>query len=104
MSCEDAPHVGDVGFRFYVTVVESGLPLDLSTAASVSLKFQRTDLTTFTVTPTLVGGGTGGQCYWQTVAGNLNQAGQYKLQPIVTYAGGLVYYCETLTFAVLPSL
>ena len=103
MSCENAPHVGDVGFRFYVTVVENGLPFDLSGATSVSLKFQRTDLTAFTVTPTLVGGGTGGQCYYATVAGNLNQAGQYKVQPVVVI-GASTYYCETLTFAVLPSL
>lgn len=105
MSCENnSPHVGDVGFTFYVTITENGQPFNLALATSVSLKFQRTDLTTYTVVPTLIGGGTGGQCYYQSLTGQLNQAGQYKLQPIVTFAGGLVFYCDTITFVTLPSL
>lgn len=92
-------HVNDIGTQFIVTVKDDGAVVDISSATSLVIIFKKPDQTTSNKTATLYTDGTDGKMTYSTVSGDLNQAGNYKIQGKVTLSGG-VYYTSIGSFKV----
>jgi len=92
-------HVNDIGTQFIVTVKDDGVVQDISTATNLILIFKKPDQTTSNKTATLYTDGTDGKMTYTSVSGDLNQAGNYKIQGKVTL-GGATYYTSIGSFKV----
>lgn len=77
----------DVGVRLLLTIVDQdGNPVDISTATSLVIKIEYPDQTSVDKTGTLYSDGTDGVLYYDTIANDLSQSGQYFCQAKVTIA------------------
>ena len=92
-------HKDDVGTKLLVTVTDGGTAVDVSSASSLSIYIKKPDGTILTRTATKNTDGTDGKMYYVTVAGDLDAAGQYKLQGKVVLSGG-TFYTSISTFKV----
>ncbi len=92
-------HEGDIGTKLLFTITDDGQIVDISSAISLSIFIKRPDGTTLDRTGTLETDGVDGKMYYITVAGDLNQAGIYKLQAVVGLPTG-TYHTNTVTFKV----
>ncbi len=83
-------HKGDIGTAFQITMRdENGAIIDLTSASEKKIRLQRPDLTTTEVNATFATNGADGVIQWKTaVAGDLNQAGTWKIQGVVTLSNG----------------
>lgn len=93
------PHVGDVvTIRVTVRLNKNTIvPL----VGPVTFRFQRPDETTFDRDAELVTDGSDGQAEYQTLAGDLDQAGEWKLQ---LKDGNGPWHADKETFKVLTTL
>lgn len=92
----DKLFVGEIGKRIIVKVGVSLADLD-----SVVLFVEKPDGTTAVEWATSVLGAVeNGQVYHNTVDGDLDQEGQYRLYAKVTYNSGDLFYGERTTFRV----
>jgi len=98
-------HVGDVGTRFLVTVKDDSSTVDLSDSTLKQLNFRKPDDSVIYRDTSFISGGSqaSGVMYYNTVAGDLDQAGSYKLQGKVTIPSG-TYYTDIHTFKVYCNL
>ena len=96
-------HADDIGTRFLITVKDGVSGVDISQAAALQVSFrkpsdliiERTGLTQGT------GSSVSGVMYYDSVSGDLNEIGHYKLQGKVTLGGGSgTYYTDIHTFKV----
>jgi len=79
---------GDVGVAIIVSVVDQdGDPVDLHTATSLIIRLGAPDGTAVDKTAIFVSDGSDGQIVYTTVAEDLDQAGEYEIQGIVTMGG-----------------
>ena len=94
-------HVDDIGTRFLVTVKDDGSGVDLSTASTLQLSFRKpSDTVVNRSASTLVDGSVAsGVMYYDSVDGDLDEAGKYKLQGKVVLASG-TFYTDIHTFKV----
>ncbi len=94
-------HVDDVGTRFLLTVKDSGVVVNLAPATLLQVNFRKPDDTVVNKTAsTLVDGSIiSGVMYYDSLAGDLDQAGHYKLQGKVSLTSG-TYYTDIHTFKV----
>ena len=92
-------HVNDIGTRFLVTIKDDGVIVDISAASSVTMMFKKPDDEVVNKAGTLYTDGTDGQVYYDTLVGDLDEAGQYKLQAKVVLAAG-TYYTDIYSFQV----
>ena len=94
-------HVDDIGTRFLLTVKDSGVVVNLAPATLLQVNFRKPDDTVVNRTgSTLLDGSIiSGVMYYDTVAGDLDQAGHYKLQGKVGLTSG-TYYTDIHTFKV----
>ena len=92
-------HVNDIGTKFLVTIKDDGSIVDVSGASSILMKFRKPDDAVVTKNGLLESDGTDGQVYYNTQAGDLDQAGLYKLQVTVQLPAG-TYYTDIHTFKV----
>ena len=92
-------HEGDIGTKLLITVTDDGSVVDISSASSLSIYIKKPDGTILTRTGVLETDGTDGKMYYITVAGDLDKAGNYKIQGRVVLASGS-YYTSTATFKV----
>ena len=74
-------HVGDVGTTFEATIADEEVPVDLSSAGLLELKFQQPDGVVVTKTALLTTDGTDGKQYYSTEAGFLSLPGLWRWQP-----------------------
>jgi|SRR5882724_6894517 len=80
--------VGDVGVRILLTLVDQdGNAIDISTGTSLTIKVEYPDGTSVDKTALLYSGGVDGKLYYDTIANDLSQAGQYFVQGEVTIGG-----------------
>jgi hypothetical protein len=96
-------HVGDIGTRFDITVVEDGEPLNISSATTKELIFRKTDKTTVTKEAAFVTNGADGKIRYVTADGDLDQAGVWKLQVHLILPDG-EWKSNTLNFTVHENL
>ncbi len=92
-------HVNDVGTKFLVTIKDDGVAVDVSSASSITMKFKKPDDEVISRTGTLDSTGTDGKVYYTTIAGDLDEAGLYKLQAVVNLSSG-TYYTDIYSFKV----
>jgi hypothetical protein len=82
MSCDEI-HVGDVGTSLRATIYDGSSIFSLS-SATVSVVLVKPDGTKVTKAGSLVTDGTDGLVEYITVSGDLDQAGIWEIQAIVT--------------------
>ena len=92
-------HVGDIGTTLIGTFSDCGTAVDISSASSIEMIIRKPDQTKLTKTATFVTDGTDGQVQYITIAGDVDQAGNYKIQGKVV-DGGATYYSSISTFKV----
>ena len=103
MACEI--HIGDIGTRFLFTIqdCDSTDPVDVSTASSVEIVFKKANGTNLVVVGTFLTDGTDGKVYYDTVAGDIDQTGYWKVQGKVNFPTGL-FYSDIHKFQVYANL
>jgi hypothetical protein len=93
-----SPHVGDVGTIFEGTFYDGGVIVDISAATTKEILFRKPDGTVVTKTGTFSTDGTDGKLRYTTIAGDLDQAGDWRVQGyIVTPTGSWKSSVETFT-------
>tara|TARA_B100001564_G_scaffold249892_1_gene212237 strand:+ start:1629 stop:1940 length:312 start_codon:yes stop_codon:yes gene_type:complete len=89
-------HVNDVGTRFLITIKEDDVVVDITNATTIAIYIARPDDSMLARTGT-VSDAVNGQLYYDIQAGDLNEAGHYKLQARVTLNTG-TYYTSIYNF------
>lgn len=96
--------VGDIGTPFRATVKDqAGVVVDISAASVKQLYFKKPDDTVSTQTAAFVTTGVDGQMQFVSVAGFLDQEGNWECQGHVTLPGG-EWKTDIHTFTVHPNL
>ena len=81
-------HVDDVGPRLLITVQDDGVAVDISSATARQINFKKPSATVLNRTGSLFTDGTDGKMYYDAVAGDLDEAGDYKIQGKVIFSVG----------------
>lgn len=85
-------HDGDVGTVFTVTMKdEDGVVVDISSFTTRQLLYRKPDGTVDTQTAAFVTDGTDGKITYTTAAGDIDLPGNWRIQPKLTKAGGVLY-------------
>tara|TARA_Y100001938_G_C7999210_1_gene383750 strand:+ start:702 stop:1016 length:315 start_codon:yes stop_codon:yes gene_type:complete len=95
-------HQDDVGTRFLITVKDDGLPVNISGVSGGSvhqISFRKPSDLVINRNATLKDYGISGVMFYDTVAGDLDEAGMYKLQAKVIIPSG-TYFTDIHTFKV----
>jgi hypothetical protein len=94
-------HVDDIGTRFQVTIKDDGAVVDLSAASSLVISFRKPSDTVLNRSGSTLSDGSvvSGVMYYDSVVGDLDQIGNYKLQGKVALASG-TFYTDIQTFKV----
>jgi hypothetical protein len=95
----DEIHVGDEGTQFRITVKESGVALDISTASDMVINIRKPSNTLLSVAGDFLTDGTDGVLTYTTVAGDLDEVGTYKIEAVVSIDGG-VFTSSSASFKV----
>lgn len=90
-------HVNDVGTRFSLTIEEGGSGVNVSGASSISVIFRKPDDEVIVRSGVKLTDGTDGKVYYDTTAGDLDEAGHYKLQAKIVLTSG-TYYTDIYDF------
>jgi hypothetical protein len=97
MSCEI--HVNDIGTRFLATIKDCDTIVNVSGAPYINFTFKKPDDSLISRSATIYTNGADGKIYYDTVSGDLDQAGLYKLQGQVSLASG-TFYTDIYNFTV----
>jgi len=81
-------HLGDIGTAFVVTIQDGSSTIDISGATTKEIMLTAPDGGKLTKTATLTTDGTDGKMQYATVAGDLDEAGWWRLQGRVVLATG----------------
>jgi hypothetical protein len=92
-------HVGDIGTTLIGTVLDDGSVVNISSASSIQMIIKKPDQTTMTKTASFNSDGTDGKMKYVTVADDIDQIGNYKIQGKVVI-GSATYYSSVSTFKV----
>ena len=92
-------HVGDIGTTLVGTVLDGGVAVDISSASSIQMILSKPDQTTLTKTASLNSDGLDGKMKYVTIDGDIDQAGNYKIQGKVVL-GSATYSSSISTFKV----
>lgn len=95
----DEVHVGDVGTEFRILVKDGDTVVDLSTATITQIIFRKPDLQQLVVNADFYTDGTDGIIKYNTIDGDLDQSGQWRLQAYVE-VGASKYYSSIGSFRV----
>jgi hypothetical protein len=96
-------HLNDIGTRFLATIKDNGTVVSVSGAPYINFIFKKPDDSSFNRTANIYTNGLDGKIYYDTVAGDLDQAGLYKLQGKVVLVNG-TFYTDIYTFQVYNNL
>jgi hypothetical protein len=104
MSCESQLHVGDKNFTFAVTITEDCQPIDISSATDIDIIFSKPDGTSVIKSAVFVTDGTDGKIKYITIDNDIDQAGVWKIQAVVTLGTGSLYHSAVKTFKVFCNI
>jgi len=93
-------HKDDIGTRFLITVKDDGLPVNISGVSGGSVhqvSFRKPSDTVIDRNATLKDYGISGVMFYDTVAGDLDEAGLYKLQAKVIVPSG-TFFTDIFSF------
>lgn len=108
MSCEAEIHLGDIGTIFRVTIKDQACDgtssvLDVSSASTLQMKFKSPSGTVSTKNAGFTTDGSDGQVEYTTISGDLNEAGEWKLQVYIIMPSGS-WRSDIGTFSVYENL
>jgi hypothetical protein len=104
MATSDRLHVGDIGSSIDITIEDrSGNAIDLSNVVTVTYILRKPGGDVVTRTASVTGAVTGETSY-DTVDGDLDEAGTWKIQPFFVESGGNEWYADIGAFVVLANL
>jgi len=94
-------HQDDIGTRFLLTVKDGTEVVNISGATSLRLDIRKPSTTVVNREPLRFddGSSVSGVMYYDTVSGDLDEVGKYKLQGVVTLPSG-TYHTDVHTFKV----
>ena len=92
-------HVNDIGTRFLFTVKDNDEIVNVSGAPMITIAFKKPSDTVIYRSGLIYTNGTDGKIYYDTVSGDLDEAGYYKLQGHIQLASG-TYYTDIHNFKV----
>lgn len=94
-------HQNDIGTRLLITIKDDGEVVDISNAVFRQINIRKPSDSVINRTGSIFGNGSesSGVMYYDTVAGDLDEAGHYKLQAKVSLPSG-TYYTDIFTFKV----
>lgn len=95
---------GDYGTTFEVTLTDGCSAIDVSAATTITFRYKKPDNSTEDKTGSLVNTGTDGKVKYVTVSGDIDAAGSWQLQVIVTDGATYSYRSSILNFEVLAPL
>lgn len=104
MIIEKEIHVGDVGTHLVVVFTSGSLPEPVDTATTKEIWLEKPNGTTVSKTAAFVTDGTDGQIEYITIAGDIDQAGTWKIQGYVEMAGGGIFHSKKGTFIVWDNI
>jgi hypothetical protein len=97
-------HEDDIGTKLLLTVTHCDVTpasgVDISTATSLSIFIKKPDSTVLSRSGVLNTTGVDGKMYYTTVAGDLDEAGTYKIQGSITFPSTARYRTSAATFQV----
>ena len=96
-------HVNDIGTRFLATITDDGGVVNISGNSIVSVIIKKPSDQTIYRSGVLYTNGSDGKIYYDTVAGDLDEAGLYKFQCRVSMPSG-TYYTDIHSFKVFCNL
>lgn len=96
-------HVGDVGTILEVTVTDSGVAVNLSSATTKEIFLSKPNGVVITKTAAFVSNGSDGKLQYTTIIGDLDQHGIWKLQVKVALPTG-TWQSDIQEFRVYPNL
>lgn len=105
MACEI--HHNEIGTRFYITInhcTDTGY-LDITNATLKQINFKKPSDTLISRSASILGDGSAesGVMYYDTLAGDLDEVGIWKMQAKIATASG-TYYTDIYNFKVHPNL
>lgn len=95
----DEIHVGDIGTIIEVTVLETAVALDISTATVKQFTLRKPDGTSVTKTALFSATGTDGKLRYTTILNDLDQSGNWTLQVYLEMPGGK-WHSDKVNFTV----
>ena len=97
-------HKNDIGTVFELTIVDQDDEIvDISSATTKTIRFQRPDGSVLTKDASLVNTGTDGKMKYVTVTGDLNRVGLWQVQGFVAIGAGS-WSSDLVQFIVLGNL
>ena len=96
-------HLNDIGTQFLLTVKDGSSAVDISSATTKQVIIQKPSGDKITANTAFSSDGTDGKMYYNTVAGNLDEAGTYKIQGKVIISDG-TFFTDITTFKVYRNL
>jgi len=85
---QDEIHVGDVGTVFEITVQDGGSVIDISSATTKDIIFEKPDRTNLTKTGSFTTDGTDGKIRYTTAADDLDAVGVWQIQAKIVMPSG----------------
>lgn len=96
--------VGDVGTVLEIVVFDENGPVNLQFSNTKEILFQKPTLGFITRPAQFVTDGTDGRIFYVTVPGDLDEAGEWKMQGRVEVPGVGIFKTEICTFFVEPGI
>lgn len=84
-------HENDIGTKLSIKVMDDGNVVDISLATTLVILIRKPDGDILTVAAELETDGTDGVMYYITTPGDIDEAGNYKIQGRVTLPNGIFY-------------
>lgn len=96
MACKDEVHLNDIGTIFRATINDcdetldpaAQVVLDISSATTTELIFEKPSGATLTKTATFTTDGTDGQIEYATISGDLDEIGTWRIQAYIVLPSG----------------
>jgi hypothetical protein len=99
-----AIHVGDTGLELVVAAIdEEGDPINIGAAAK-TIKLTKPDGTDTSRTAVNDTDGSDGLMRYNTLAADLDQAGNWQIQGFASFSGTPEFHTDVFTFRVKPNL
>ena len=93
-------HQHDIGTRFLITVKDNGVPVDVSSGVrQINIRKPSDNILNKIGSIISSGSASSGVMYYDTIAGDLDEIGHYKLQAKVAIPSG-TFYTDIYTFKV----
>lgn len=92
-------HENDIGTKLLITVTDDGSIVNISNANSLTILIKKPNGSILSRVGTLETDGVDGKMYYITVAGDIDEAGTYKIQGRVSLPNG-IFYTNVASFIV----